>query len=234
MTEIKPIAIPGTHQNFLKYFMSFSPDKSLKILDVGAGHGAFAKRLYDMGFDISACDLFPENFMFDKIECKKADITRSLPYPDNSFDSVIAIEVSEHINNHESFFSELNRILKPDGQLIFSTPNILSLKSRLRFLFSGFYYSFGPLDMVNHDGLQHVASLTLDQYNYIAVKNGFKKARFDTDKRQSSSTWLFIFLFSFIRLFNKMQNVPDFHNHIKLLLGRLLFLNFENNRSDTK
>ncbi len=54
MTEIKPIAMPGTHQNFLKYFNNFSHDKSLKILDVGAGHGAFTKILYNMAFNISA------------------------------------------------------------------------------------------------------------------------------------------------------------------------------------
>lgn len=232
MTEIKPIAMPGTHQSFLKYFNHFAHIKSLKILDVGAGHGAFTKKLYDMGFDISACDLFPEIFMFDKIECKKADITQKLPYPDNSFDLAIAIEVSEHIIDHELFFRELSRILKPEGQLFLSTPNILSLKSRIRFLFRGFNYSFGPLDMKNYDGLQHVTSLTLDQYNYIAVKNGFKKAKFEIDKKQNSSTWLFIFLFPFIWLNRKIKNASNFHNNTKLLLGRLLFLNFENNKTN--
>lgn len=231
MKEIKPITMPGTHESFYNYFVQQSIDKNLKILDVGAGHGAFTKRLYDIGYDVSACDLFPENFMFDKIECKKVDITQSFPYPDNSFDLVIAIEVSEHIIDHEFFFRELSRIVKRDGQIYLSTPNILSLKSRIRFLFRGFHHSFGPLELRNYDGLQHVASLTLDQYNYVAIKNGFQKAEFDIDRKQSTSKWLLISLFPFILLNTKLKKTSKMHNQIELLLGRLLFLNFKNNKT---
>ncbi|MBU1368944.1 MAG: class I SAM-dependent methyltransferase [Bacteroidetes bacterium] len=231
MEPIKPIAMPGTHQRFLKYFNSFNHSKSLKILDIGAGHGAFTKVLNEKGFDVSACDLFPEIFMYDSIPCKKADITKELPYPDNAFDLAIAIEVSEHIIDHEQFFNEINRILKPQGLLYLSTPNILSLKSRLRFLFNGFFYSFGQLDLNNNDGLQHVASLTLDQYNYVALRNGFRKACYEIDKKQKTSTWLLIFLFPFIWVNTKAKKSPIMHNTHKLLLGRLLFLSFQNRKA---
>lgn len=231
MTEIKPIAMPGTHQSFLKYFNRSSVSTDKKILDLGAGHGAFTKRLHEMGYQVAACDLFPEIFEYDEIECRKVDITQPFPYPDNSFDIVIAIEVSEHILDHEVFFRELSRILKPEGQLLLSTPNILSLKSRFRFLFSGFFYSFVPLDMTNYNGLQHVASLTLDQYNYVSVKNGFKKAKVDIDRRQSTSRWLSFFIYPIIWLNSKIRNVSSLHNQTDLLLGRLLFLRFDNNKS---
>ncbi len=227
MENIKPITMPGTHQSFLKYFKNLHHSKNKKILDIGAGHGAFTKTLYDMGYDVLACDLFPDIYMFDKVECKKADITKQLPYPDDFFDIIIAIEVSEHISDHEQFFKEINRILKSKGQLYLSTPNILSLKSRVRFLFSGFFYSFGKLNLTNYDGLQHVASLTIDQYNYIAFKYNFQKARYDIDKKQKTSTWLLIFLFPFIWYNRRNKKKSDFHNSNKLLLGRLLFLNFE-------
>jgi len=234
MTEIKPIAMPGTHQRFLKYFSKFSHNRNFKILDIGAGHGAFSKELFEQGYDVSACDLFPENFFFDKIECKKADITKDLPYQDVYFDLVIAIEVSEHILDHEVFFREASRVLKPNGHFYLSTPNILSFKSRLKFLSRGFYYGFGILDANNQDGLQHVSSITLDQYNYIAVKNGFKKAKFDIDKVQKSSFWLYIFLYPVAWINCKLKDKSDFHNQKKLLLGRLLFLNFENNKGSKK
>jgi SAM-dependent methyltransferase len=231
MKEINPITMPGVHRSFMKYFKKCAFDNNLKVLDLGAGHGALTKKLYEMGYEISACDLFPEFFEFSEIKCVKVDVTREFPFPDNSFDLVIAVEVSEHILDHEMFFSELSRILKPGGRFLLSTPNILSLKSRLRFLFRGFFYSFNPLDKDNYDGLQHVASLTLDQYNFTAIKNGFKAAEYDIDKKQSTSILLLILLYPFILLNIKLRKAPAMHNEIKLLLGRLIFLNFANNKA---
>lgn len=224
--------MPGTHENFLKFFERKKFPLTTRILDIGAGHGAFAQRLLSMGYDVSACDLFPEIFELDDIECNKVDITGDFPYPDESFDLVIAIEVSEHIIDHENFFREANRILKPNGQFLLSTPNILSLKSRIRFLFRGFYYSFGPLELRNYNGLQHVNSKTVDQYNYVAVKYGFRTAEVDIDKNQKSSLWLMILLYPFMWLNATLKSAPMAHNQSKLLLGRLLFLGF--NKDDPK
>lgn len=230
MQEVVPIAMPGTHQKFLAYFKSLNISKHTRILDVGAGHGAFTKTLHEMGYEVVACDLFPEIFNYKEAECIKTDITSHFPFPDNSFDMAIAIEVSEHINDHEVFFKELNRIIKPAGSLYLSTPNILSLKSRLRFLFQGFYYSFKPLELNNHDGLQHVASRTLDQYNYIAVKNGFSPAVYEIDRQQSTSVWLLVLLGPWLLMHGMIKKAPTIHNTKKLLLGRLLFLCFSNQK----
>ena len=230
MNEIKPIAMPGVHSRFLAHFKAKSEPSGLKVLDIGAGHGAFTKELFDLGYDVYACDFRPEIFKFDKVECKKVDITDVFPYPDNMFDIAIAIEVSEHILDHESFFSESKRILRPGGKLYISTPNILSMKSRMKFLFNGFFYSFGRLEQGNYDGLQHVASLTLDQYNYIAVKHHFSEAEIDIDRKQSTSRWLLFFLFPVICIKQKIKKKYSMHNQKKLLLGRILFLTFNNNK----
>jgi 2-polyprenyl-3-methyl-5-hydroxy-6-metoxy-1,4-benzoquinol methylase len=227
MTEIKPIAMPGTHESFFKYFQEQNKSKKLKVLDLGAGHGAFTKRLYDLGYNIEACDLFPEIFHFDKIKCEKVNITSDFPYEDACFDLVIAVEVSEHILDHEVFFKEINRILKPGGELMLSTPNILSLKSRMVFLLRGFYYSFGPLEMDRHDGLQHIASMTLDQYNYVALKHGFQEAEYEIDRLQSTSRWILLFISPIMWVNNLRKKVSRIHNSRKLMLGRLLFLKFK-------
>lgn len=223
--------MPGTHEKFLSFFQGQGIARDTHILDVGAGHGAFTKRLHEMGYQVSACDLFPEEFHYPEVECRKVDITQAFPYADNSFDMAIAIEVSEHINDHETFFCEMSRILKPGGILYLSTPNILSLKSRFRFLFSGFYYSFKPLDLHNYNGLQHVAARTLDQYNYIAIKQGFGKASYEIDREQSTSRWLLLFLGPWLWLLKQMKRIPQGHNDRKLLLGRLLFLAFTNQKN---
>ncbi|RMG30515.1 MAG: class I SAM-dependent methyltransferase [Bacteroidetes bacterium] len=225
MGEVKPIAIPGIHKRFLAHFLAKEARKDLKILDVGAGHGAFSKTLHEMGYEVHACDLFPEIFYYDQIECRKADLTQPLPYEDNSFDVLIAIEVMEHILDHEVFFAEARRILKPGGRLYISTPNILSLKSRMRFLLSGFYYSFKPLDLHNNDGLQHVASLTLDQYHYLGIRAGLRLADVSCDRYQSTSRWL-MWLYPFMWLQTRLQKIAPIHNTRTLLLGRIVFLTF--------
>ncbi|MBI1306025.1 MAG: methyltransferase domain-containing protein [Bacteroidetes bacterium] len=223
--KIVPISIPGIHQAFWPWFLKKTDGKKIKVLDCGAGHGAFTKKLYDAGYDVSACDLFPEIFYFDKVVCQKADVTSSLPFPDSTFEAIVAMEIMEHIQDHEVFFAEAFRILKPGGSVYISTPNIMSLKSRSRFLFTGFFYSFKPLELKNYDGLQHVASLTLDQYNYLAVKKGFGEAEFSFDKRQSTSV-LLSWLHPVMWLMTKIKKTGNMHNHWDLLTGRIIFMQY--------
>ena len=224
--EIRPITMPGVHSRFLKFFNERSEPKGLNILDVGAGEGALTQELHNMGHQMQACDFSPEAFIFSPVKCDGVDITLPFPYDDLSFDRVIAVEVTEHILDHETFFSEINRILKPGGKLYVSTPNILSMKSRFRFLFRGFPYAFKPLDMERHDGMQHVASLSLDQYNYLALKHGFMEAEYGIDRKQSTSRWLRVLLFPLMFLSGKIQGYSPIHNKKELLLGRLLFMVF--------
>lgn len=125
-----------------------------------------------------------------------------------------------------TFFREIYRILKQGGKLYVSTPNILSIKSRFRFLFQGFPYGFKPLDMNLHDGMQHVASLSLNQYNYLALKYGFREAEYGIDRKQSTSRWLRIFFAPLMFLSRLIKGYSPMHNRKELLLGRLLFMVF--------
>jgi SAM-dependent methyltransferase len=224
--KIVPISIPGIHQAFYPYFLKKTDNKKLNVLDAGAGHGAFTKKLFDVGYTVSACDIFPEYYYYDKVPVKEADITKHIPFDDNEFDAIISLEVMEHVQDHSTFFAESARVLGPGGMLFVSTPNILSLKSRIRFFFSGFFYSFTPLDHDRHDGLQHVASLTLDQYDRLALIAGFEKADYFFDKEQSTSK-LMLFLYPFIWIYTKIKKTGMMHNTYGLLTGRILFMMFK-------
>jgi SAM-dependent methyltransferase len=224
--EINPLTMPGVHSSFLKFFKGRSEPGGLKILDVGAGEGALTQRLHALGYLMQACDLFPDHFKFPGLTCDKVDVTSSFPYPDNSFDRVIAVEVTEHILDHETFFRETHRILKPGGKLYVSTPNVLSMKSRIRFLFRGFPFAFNPLEMHNYNGMQHIASLSLDQYNYLAIKHGFGQAEYDIDREQSTSRCLRLLYLPLMFITRLIKGYSTIHNQKKLLLGRLLFMVF--------
>lgn len=183
------MAIPGTHARVVQLLGSVkAPGPGVRLLDVGAGQGALSARLRDAGYAVSACDLFPEMFRIPGIECLGVDANGRLPYPDASFDLAIAVEVVEHLEGHRSFYTEVRRILKPGGAFVFTTPNISSFKSRLSFLFTGYFYSFPPLDPELDDPVrQHLASFTVDRHRFMLGRSGLRLERLMTDKRQGSS-----------------------------------------------
>lgn len=49
----------------------------------------------------------------------------SIPFPDNYFDKVVSFETIEHTTKYDDMLKEFRRIVKPDGIIFISTPNIL-------------------------------------------------------------------------------------------------------------
>lgn len=228
--EPKAMALRGVHEGIIATLerLTASPAEH-RVLDVGAGQGALSKRLHEAGYQVSACEFNTDNFVYHKVECKAADVARTLPYPDNSFDVVIAAELIEHLTDQEMFLAECARVLKSGGIFLMSTPNILSMKSRLQFFVSGYYWSFGPLDMDNRDGLQHITARTYEQYQYLAKPVGFDLIDIDIDKPQSTSRSLLLFLPLMHLVGKTMRKDTKKLNHRKALLGRIIILCFKKN-----
>jgi SAM-dependent methyltransferase len=152
-----------------------------KVLDLGCGDGDYAKRLKDLGFDVVAGDIDISRFRYkNEIEFKYCDITKEMPFSADCFDYVLFMEVVEHLRNPYVVISEINRIIKKDGSLILSTPNILSLKSRFRFLVEGTYGYFreAPLDQVKNPKEVifnlHIVPYRYHELEYLLSAIGFK------------------------------------------------------------
>jgi len=109
--------------------LKFLPETANKILDVGAGYGFIEelirssnKKMSVYGIDISPLGI---KILKDKFNGKfKVGDIRKIPYSNNSFDAVFALEVLEHISPNDTFlaFQELRRTLRPGGTLIVSVP----------------------------------------------------------------------------------------------------------------
>jgi 2-polyprenyl-3-methyl-5-hydroxy-6-metoxy-1,4-benzoquinol methylase len=113
-----------------KVFMrALVPDRTpLRILDVGCGTGLNAQHLAARGHTVVGIDLSPvaiEKFTqrgFQGIVCD-LEGAAGAPLPSGSFDLIFASEVIEHISDTARFLAELNRLLRPGGTLMLSTPN---------------------------------------------------------------------------------------------------------------
>ena len=152
-----------------------------KVLDLGCGDGDYAKRLKDLGFDVIAGDIDLDRFKYrNDIEFKLCDITREMPFVANYFDYVLLMEVVEHLRNPYIVIPEINRIIKNNGSLVLSTPNILNLKSRFRFLFEGAYEYFRepPLDQAKNKKEVifnlHLVPYRYQELEYLLSVSGFK------------------------------------------------------------
>lgn len=99
-----------------------------RILDAPAGTGEISKKILDAGFDVYPADLAPEVFKYpDVMECERVDLNRSLPYEDEFFDYILSSNGIEHLEDQYNFIRECYRILKPNGKILISTPNVSAI-----------------------------------------------------------------------------------------------------------
>jgi 2-polyprenyl-3-methyl-5-hydroxy-6-metoxy-1,4-benzoquinol methylase len=106
-----------------------------RCIDLAAGSGYTSRRLKELGFDITAYDIFTEQFVPRDIAIRRADLNQPLPEASGSLGAVLALEVIEHLENPRAFLREIARVLEPGGSLVLSTPNIVTFGSKVRFAF---------------------------------------------------------------------------------------------------
>lgn len=98
----------------------------LRILDVGGGYGRitgpFADRHDVTLVDISHEMLHEAKERFPALTVQQAD-ARRLPFPDDSFDLVIAMDLLCHLPDLEAGVRELRRVVKPGGRIACDTTN---------------------------------------------------------------------------------------------------------------
>jgi 2-polyprenyl-3-methyl-5-hydroxy-6-metoxy-1,4-benzoquinol methylase len=154
-----------------------------RLLDVAAGAGYTSARLRSMGFDVVATDINADQFQADGVEHVSADLNRGFPFTDGAFGAVVALEIIEHLENPKLFLRELRRVLQPGGRAVLSTPNILCLRSRLRFLFRGEFHLFYDVekrikDPFHEHAMGHITPIPSWLLGHFCREAGFELRRF--------------------------------------------------------
>jgi SAM-dependent methyltransferase len=74
------------------------------------------------------------------------------PFPDQSFDTVVCCEVIEHMTvDPMALMSELNRVCKPGGFLVMTTPNITGWKNLARMVAGEHPMGFNSFSAISND-----------------------------------------------------------------------------------
>ncbi len=220
---------------FEKIIGIMSGKKRGKVLDLGCGDGDYSLRLKELGFEVTAADLDIKRFKHkDKIKFHACDVTQGLPFADNSFDYVLSAELIEHVRNPFFVVKEVNRMLNNGGQLILSTPNILSMNSRIRYLLEGCYEYFRePLieQAKNHKEVifnLHLIPWRYHELEYLLADSGFGIDGIFTSKSEGLG-WAILVPFMFLQLKGKearslRKGGPDYSRINKIILSpKLLF-----------
>lgn len=214
-------------------------------LDLGSGNGELIDRmLREFQVKVRACDYRDDLMTLGNLKVDVADLNKDqLPYPDASFDLVTCTEVIEHLQSHRTALREIARVLRAGGLCVLSTPNILNLRSRLRYLFFGFFNMFGPLqlgDDRHHSTHGHINPVGYFYLVHALSAEGFRDLSVSIDKRQRRS-WLALgLLWLPMRLFIRASlrkertkyhtldaaNAPfvETMNSLDLLLGRTIIV----------
>lgn len=168
-TQVQDFEVPDKVRidkgiSLLKHKLTSNTDTSmvtstsiLKVLDIGFAINGFGDTLsknnkcqvFAVDIHDRTCCGLGDGDGVGKIIFTKKDINEGLPYENKFFDIITAGEVIEHMYNDEFFLQECKRVLKDDGVMIITTPNLHYLLNRItnifgqmpKFAYCSFHYN---------------------------------------------------------------------------------------------
>ena len=148
------------------------------ILDVGCGDGTVGEFLQSKtGVKVKGVDISKEAIKKARakgVDAKLGSSEQRFPFDDNSFDKVFWGDNIEHLFDPEKTIQEIKRVLKKNGKLILSCPNMGYWRYRIH------YFLFGSLPDTEWTGLHpwkwaHIRFFNLKILEDFLLSNGFKK-----------------------------------------------------------
>ncbi|BCS98970.1 hypothetical protein DSLASN_46020 [Desulfoluna limicola] len=191
----------NTHETVFTFVSKNDPKAS--VLDIPCGRGALAQRLEDNHYKVTSSDIVSNLFQLDPSRFVHSDLNKTLPFSDDSFDVVTCVDGIAHVENIPHTIREFNRIIKANGSLIISTPNISSLRSRFRYFLTGFHNKRKlPLNESTPTPEHLINIIELPMLRYFLHTNNFKIIGLKTNRTKPIS-WGYGILVPFFYLFSR-------------------------------
>ncbi|WP_196772779.1 class I SAM-dependent methyltransferase [Pseudodesulfovibrio alkaliphilus] len=111
-----------------------------RILEYSCGDGALCAALQEVGYEVTGTNYSVYKNANKNVKIVNGvDLTEKTPFENESFDCVIISETVQNIPNHVAVYKEVARVLKQGGIFVMTTPNIMSIKSRIHFFLTGLF-----------------------------------------------------------------------------------------------
>lgn len=193
-----------------------------KILDFGCGSGALQEQ-FERKFNVKTYGIDTSKKAIEY--CQKRGLTRIkifdgkiIPFKENSFDMVAAIDVLEHIKNDSFSLEEIKRVLKKNGLAILLVPAHPRLWSSRDIKLQHFRrYQIGELEgKCKEKGFKILCNKNVDFAIYFLFsiihslarkEKGVTQLKMDT---ASTNKVINEIMFAYEQLENKLQNLITF------------------------
>ena len=190
---------------------NYKDKEQINILEIGSGQGAFIKHLKseldnnNINYNVEAGDIEPHQINDQNLDFKCNYIDAQAEFKlDKKYDIIISIELIEHIENPFHFVREIAKNLSDNGTVLLTSPNILSLRSRLRFFLTGCSDYFRRPYNEHWLNMGHVNPINPLQLIYILRKNGMSVRKLINNNATNESLLLIPFI-PFIWLFSAVH-----------------------------
>jgi 2-polyprenyl-3-methyl-5-hydroxy-6-metoxy-1,4-benzoquinol methylase len=166
-------------------------DGAQRLLDVGCGIGNLIGVARGRCRTVHGCDI---SEVAAREACGRgviavcADLNGgALPYRSGAFDQATCLEVIEHVVDPLQLLRELQRVLRPAGRLILTTPNIRYVRNVARLVWRGEFPHTTTDTFVWGGG--HLHYFTRRDLGGLLVRAGFEAPRFLINARQFERSW---------------------------------------------
>ena len=136
---LETTTLAGLHDYVVEEVLRRFASPGQMAIDLGTGSGALAVRLRALGWNTRAADInergYKADVPFAKVDLNDRGFAAQLG--EGAFSLVSAIEVIEHVESPISFLRNVERMLKPGGVAVITTPNVDNAPARVKFLLSG-------------------------------------------------------------------------------------------------